>query len=98
MGKMYYFKDTTIPAWKDAKFNTSQGELSPIIFNHGFSGSNRDYQAHCMEMASHGYLVISMNDNTGNSCSYTEDKEGVSVPFKFPYKAEVADHIKNKEN
>jgi cephalosporin-C deacetylase-like acetyl esterase len=69
----------TIPAWKDATFNTSQKSLVPIIWNHGFFSSNGEYQVTMMELASHGHLCISLNDKTGNTCCYTESPDGNPV-------------------
>jgi hypothetical protein len=71
----------SIPAWKDASFNTSQEKLVPIIWNHGFFSSNGAYQATMMELASHGHLCINMNDKSGNSCCYTESPDGKPVDF-----------------
>lgn len=81
LGQWHGFKGVTIPAWKDAAFNTAQQKLVPIIWNHGFFSSNGAYQATMMELASHGHLCISMNDKTGNSCCFTENPDGTPVEF-----------------
>ena len=43
LGPWYGYRGMTIPAWKDAAFNTSQEKLVPIIWNHGFFSQNGAY-------------------------------------------------------
>lgn len=56
--------------------------LVPIIFNHGYGGASYQYQGLYGELASHGYLVISMDSNAGG-CSYTQKENGEPVLFNM---------------
>lgn len=47
-----------------------------------------------MEYASHGYLVVALNDSTGNTCPYTEKPDGTPVPFKDPFDGKSDERIK----
>lgn len=54
--------------------------LVPIIFNHGITGSSRGYTAMLSELASHGYIVFSLDTHSG-ACGYTEKANGEPVLF-----------------
>lgn len=82
-----FFSDLKIEAVHNAVFdmnaaalNHDNMKLSPIIFSHGLVMSSADYSRHNLELASHGYIVFSMNHNDG-SCSYTEKSDGTAVFF-----------------
>jgi cephalosporin-C deacetylase-like acetyl esterase len=84
-----YYENLKIEAIVDKEFDI-KGEneaaktlkLIPIIFSHGFLGNATSVSRHCLELASHGYIVFSM-DHMDGSCGYTEKKDG--SPFKFHF-------------
>lgn len=63
-----------------AALNGSELKMTPIIFSHGSMGDQALYSRHCMELASHGYIIFVPNHNDG-SCAYTEKSNGEPVFF-----------------
>ena len=76
-----YFKNLKIDAIPNARFDfgDDNAKLVPIIFSHGLNASGATYSKHCIELASHGYIVFAIWHKCG-SCQYTEDING-SIPF-----------------
>lgn len=72
----------TIDAWHNAPYDADLEKLIPIIWHHGYAANHEFYTALLMEYASHGYLVVALNDSTGNTCPYTEKPDGTPVPYK----------------
>ena len=68
-----------------AALNGSHVKLTPIIFSHALMMSNAHYSRHCIELASHGYIVFALNHNDG-SCNYTENLDGDPVYFDKQFK------------
>lgn len=78
-----------VPVYRNRK-RGNQGELKPIIFSHGGTANRMGYSAICSELASLGYLVISIshNDGSGDFTPYfgQYDDTGIStdnVPWRF---------------
>ena len=40
--------------------------LTPIVFSHGLTSSNNQYSGINREMASHGYIIFSIDDLSGS--------------------------------
>ena len=68
-----------------AALSGSPLKLTPIIFSHALRMDNAHYSRHCIELASHGYIVFALNHNDG-SCNYTETLNGDPVYFDRRYK------------
>ena len=63
-----------------AALNGSELKLTPIIFSHGNMSDHAMYSRHCLELASHGYIIFCPHHNDG-TCSYTEKSNGEPVFF-----------------
>ena len=63
-----------------AALNGSHISLAPVIMSHGLMSDQSLYSRHCLELASHGYIVFGIHHNDG-SCSYTEKSNGEPVYF-----------------
>ena len=50
-------------------------KIIPIIFCHGVSGNRTMNSGNCRDLASHGYMVFSL-DHKDETCTYHEDKDG----------------------
>jgi len=77
-----FFNNIKIEAKHNAIFDMNAGalngsplKLTPIIFSHGSMVDQAAHSRHCLELASHGYIVFCPNHNDG-SCNYTEKSNG----------------------
>ena len=77
----------TINAEKDAVFDISKKslKLAPIIFQHGFTARAQENSGTCLELASHGHIVFSVNSMAGDS-GYVERRDGTPVYFRADVK------------
>ena len=60
------------------RFRSGKEPVRPVIFSHGLASSSRLYTGLARDLASHGFLVISLNHQDG-SCIYTETKAETSI-------------------
>ena len=79
-GVLHLYDGLTIPAIRDAPLSKGMKKMVPYLFNHGFMTFNGEYSMHMIEIASHGYLAISLAD-TGGAGYYTELPDGTGVPL-----------------
>ena len=83
-----FYKNLKIDAIPNAKFDFSEDQaakLVPIVFSHGLNSSGATYSKHCIELASHGYIVFAIWHLDG-SCQYSETKLKLPVPFNTKYR------------
>ena len=52
--------------------------LIPVIFLHGMTGTRTSYSGFCRDMASHGYIVFSIDHHDGSS-SYSIKADGTEI-------------------
>jgi dienelactone hydrolase len=66
-------------SYKDAQLSNSESKYPVVLFSHGLGRTRWEYQSITRELASHGYIVISI-DHTHFSFG-TEFEDGRFVPF-----------------
>jgi len=64
-GVLHLFDNLTVPAMKDGPIESNIRSLVPILFHHGLGQDNGQYSGQLIELASHGYLCISVADTHG---------------------------------
>ncbi|KAF3702603.1 Platelet-activating factor acetylhydrolase [Channa argus] len=71
----YLFGSFKIPAYLDAPFK-SNGKCPVVIFSHGLGAFRTLYSAVCAEMASHGFIVASVEhrDQSASATYYFREK------------------------
>jgi len=67
----------------DPIFATGEKKLIPIVYCHGMNACGEEAYGACMILASHGYLVITLDFMDG-SALYATDKDGKDIPFSWP--------------
>ena len=72
----------------------NDNKLTPIIFSHGLTGNNYNYSGCHRELASHGYIIFSI-DHLDGSCNYTRD--GADKEFTFDDEPNLLDHKVRKD-
>lgn len=60
-----FMRKIKIPAYKDLSlsFNAEQPEFPVILFSHGLSSNLTSHSSYFCWLASHGYIVVSMQHN-----------------------------------
>lgn len=56
-----------------------------MIFSHGLGGTNTAYLGLFKEIASHGYVIMALDDING-SASYTMKQDGTQILFDCSHK------------
>ena len=59
--------------------STTKQHLPLIVFSHGLTGSFIVYSAICCDLASHGYVVASVEHKDGSSCTALRRVPGPGV-------------------
>jgi len=67
-----------IPAYKDSKVATGDG-FPVILFSHGWTGFNAQNTGQALQLASHGYVVISVQHTYGAVITVFDD--GTAAPY-----------------
>ena len=62
------------------EFRRGEKQLIPAVFCHGNMASSEEHFAVCMQLASHGYMIISLDFMDG-TCPYTTNKNGRDLFF-----------------
>ena len=58
-----------------SQFEEGHKKLIPLIFLHGISSNRSMNTGTCKDLASHGYIVFTMDHEDG-TCSYTKSEDG----------------------
>jgi dienelactone hydrolase len=58
-----------------SEFEEGHKKLIPLIFLHGISSNRSMNTGTCKDLASHGYIVFTMDHEDG-TCSYTKSEDG----------------------
>jgi len=66
-------------SYKGAPLSSKMAKYPVVLFSHGFGRARWEYQAITRELASHGYLVLSV-EHTGFGLG-TEFRDGRFIPF-----------------
>ena len=89
------FLSIRVPVWEDA--NLGVKEMQPIVFSHAFHSNRMVYSGLCMELASCGFCVITLNHDD-RTCDYTE-KSGLFDTDHKAHEFEIRNlQIKIREN
>lgn len=77
-------KDATMKfnAIENAPYTLKQDFLTPIVLQHGILDSGKGMSTQAIELASHGYIVFSLDAMDG-TCTYTERKDKSVVKTVF---------------
>eukprot|EP00592_Proboscia_alata_P004136 CAMPEP_0194365860 /NCGR_PEP_ID=MMETSP0174-20130528/13836_1 /TAXON_ID=216777 /ORGANISM="Proboscia alata, Strain PI-D3" /LENGTH=412 /DNA_ID=CAMNT_0039140705 /DNA_START=580 /DNA_END=1818 /DNA_ORIENTATION=- len=86
--------------------NTGKEELEEkaqfpvIIFSHGLMGNSRTYTYQAMELASHGYVVVSLDHGDGSSSFTIKEPQNAEQVNLVPYDFDIFKHYDptRKEN
>ena len=78
-----YLKGIKMDTWENGDISkdfTKYNVLTPVIFSHGMSGNRNWNSGTCRDLASHGFIVFSI-DHRDRTSNYVETIDGVGMYY-----------------